>query len=177
MKYRLSIISLLVVAGNVAAETPATRANCSDETAVSHEDYKGKWQVDWTYRTSPGNYAQSSAVSRISAHPSSCGLREHFTGTKDEPYFYEWTVTSLNAPDKEGVWFDSAHRGFLHYHGIEGEQNWPVRLVWQHDNGRLQTRFQYSPMTEDGFTVERHLSTDGGQTWALTSSAKYSAYQ
>ncbi len=177
MKLPILATATLLLSNGVLAGDPGFAPQCDSFNAALNDRYKGKWQVAWTYRTAPGEYSKTTATSRIANAPGACGIREHFEGARDEPYFYEWTTTSLNAPTREGVWLDSAHGRFLHYKAAEGTDDWPVRFVWSHKNDRLQTRFQYSTVKDDSFTIERHLSSDGGQSWALTSSAVYRPYK
>lgn len=175
MKPALLLLSIASFAPASLAGGPNPPPVC--DTQSSAAAYAGKWQVNWTYRTAPDVYETSTAVSRISHHPVTCGLREQFSGKRDQAYFYDWTVTSLEAGDKEAVWLDSVHGGFLHYDGLEGDADWPARFVWRHENGRLQTRFQYSRVVDGTFTIERHLSSDSGATWALTSRGRYKPYK
>lgn len=167
---------VLLASITAAADSGQPQADCEDSSAAAALRYIGKWTVDWTYRTAPGEYGQATGLSRITGFAGTCGLRERFEAMRGQAYFYDWTANSLGSDDKEAVWIDSAHGGFLPYESAPGTIDWPVRFVWRHENGRLQTRFQYSPVTDGGFTIERHLSSDGGESWALTSRAKYAAY-
>jgi len=176
MKHSIFAVSVLLLTDSTLAESEGFTPICDTAHTSLTDQYKGKWLVDWTYRTAPDIYETTTATSRITDTPGVCGLREHFEGMRDEPYFYEWTTTSLQEAKPEGIWLDSAHGHFLHYTGAEGDNNWPIRFVWNHENGRLQTRLQYSAVEKGGFTIERHLSSDGGQAWALTSKAHYTPY-
>lgn len=184
MKYYILAACTLLFVETALAEVEGFKFECDANAATFAKQYLGKWQVEWTYRTAPGEYANSAATSRITGAPGVCGIREFFEGIKkdtdedirDVPYFYEWTTSSLQTANREAVWLDSAHGGFLHYTSVEGSEQWPIRFVWSHQNGRLKTRFQYSDVTDGSFTIERHLSSDSGQSWALTSNSVYKPY-
>ncbi len=177
MKLPVLVAAALLLSNGALAGKPGFSPECDSVNAAATNGYRGKWQVAWTYRTAPGKYSNATATSRITNAPGTCGVREYFEGNRDEPYFYEWTTTSLNSPTREGMWLDSAHGRFLHYVASEGNDIWPVRFIWSHKNGRLQTRFQYSTVKDNSFTIERHLSSDNGQSWALTSRAVYTPYE
>lgn len=176
MKYLPFAACVLLMSVHATADDGQQLVSCEDSAAETALSYVGKWTVDWTYRTAPDEYNQTTGISRIEAFAGTCGLRERFEAQRNEAYFYDWTANSLDANDKQAVWIDSAHGGFMHYQSALGTTDWPVRFVWHHPNGRLQTRFQYSEVKDGMFSIERHLSTDSGENWALTSRATYRTY-
>lgn len=142
------------------------------------DDYLGEWSVDWRYRSAPDVYENASATSKIAKRLADCGLRETFVGGKvDRRYLFEWTVVQLNDGAREGVWFDSDHGGFLDFEGANAQDDYPNVFLWRHDNGRMMVRARYTAVDDGAFMVQRHLSTDAGQSWVLTSEMRYARKQ
>ncbi len=181
MKTKYKNIYLLFIW--ISASALTTEAIAQDYVCLSHADtslskYFGRWSVKWRYRSSPGEYVDTDSISAIETGLNGCALKETFEGMRgDEHYFFEWTLTKRENGNYSGVWFDSSHGDFLKYSHLEGTRQWPIQLVWTHMNGRLQTRLRYSEIKNDQFSIVRHLSTNGGKDWVLTSRAEYQPSQ
>ena len=167
-------LSSLIALSAAALDNP-TPVDCAAHPQPALAAYAGDWDVAWTRRTAPGEYADKTAHATIAADLAGCAARETFRSQAvGENYFAEWTMAAHDDGALEAVWFDSGHGGFLSFEGVEAEEGADASLVWRHANGRMMVRYDLTPAADaDGFTAERHLSTDAGETWALTSRGVY----
>lgn len=170
-----SVVMLIVVLPSIV---DAQDYSCLKNRSMSLDSYIGEWTVDWTFRTSPGIYSVTTGNSTISDALNRCAVREKFRASRPSgAFFHELTIAFLAEEKLAASWLDSEHGNFMYYEDLEASDDWRVRLIWHHSNGRMKTRIRFSPLENNRFTVERHLSTDQGNNWSLTGRLVYSNHR
>ena len=135
---------------------------------------EGSWVVDWSYRTAPGQFAESLGQAHIRQDLYGCALVEHFEGTLRGLPFSAITMISQKAEGQyDRVRIDSEHGSFTQSAGhVEGDS---LVFEWQRDLGTrvLRTRHYFFEITESSFTVEFYLSGSEGAPWELVQRSAY----
>jgi hypothetical protein len=171
----IAFIGFIALFGaTVQAQQPQDTSPCVRAESKLFLPLVGNWTIQWTDRTEPGKYAQSTARASIERDSTGCTLVEHFFGERGGRRFTALALLSFgNVEELQRVWLDSDHGQFLHFTGSrDGEV---IRFQWQRDLGdrRLMLKHEYRAIQADSFNTETHLSTDGGKTWDVVQAAKY----
>ena len=134
----------------------------------------GRWNVDWSYRVAPGEFAESAATAEIVADLHGCAVRETFRGVlRDLPYE---AVTHFSQPEPtvfDRMRIDTEHGRFVRSAGtlendalvFENERDLGTRI--------LRTRHEFKSVTDSSFEVEFFLSPRDGSPWELVHRALY----
>ena len=134
----------------------------------------GSWEVQTKDRTSPGNYETNSGYSLITSSIEGCGVHESFKGTfKGNTFDREVTLTATDAVNVEMATLDSEHGSFSMYKGAIAEES--MELIWYRDETvkRLQSKYVLTVNGTNSFEFSSFLSTDSGNSWALTHQRTY----
>lgn len=154
---------------NEAPDLPCHRI---DESSLAL--FEGQWTVAWTYRTSPGEYVESTAEATIEQDLLGCVLIERFEGMLEGRPFAAMTLFSQKSADTfDRILVDTAHGSFSQYEGVQ--QGDTLIYSWQRDLGErvLRTRHTYIATGEDVFLAEFHMSRSEGSPWELVERAHY----
>lgn len=134
----------------------------------------GSWEVTTKDRTSPGNYQSNAGRSLITPLIDGCGIKESFRGTfRDNNYGREVSIFAVDSVTVAMTALDSEHGSFSNFEGtIDGNQ---MTVLWYRNKevGRLRSKYMLTIENSDSFEFSSFLSTDHGETWALTHERKY----
>lgn len=134
----------------------------------------GAWDVDWTYRTAPGQFTKATAQSNIQLDLLGCVLTETFDGTSaDRPFSAVTMISQKSEGIYDRVRIDSGHGAFTQSVGqVTGDS---LVFEWQRDMGTrvLRTRHYFFDITTTSFTVAFYLSRQEGAPWELVERSVY----
>lgn len=158
----------------LAQQDQAAHPPCLPITESLLAPLEGAWTVNWTYRTAPGQFAQSLGQAQIRQDLNGCALIEHFEGTLRGLPFSAITMFSQKAEGQyDRVRIDSEHGSFTQSAGhVQGDS---LVFEWQNDLGTrvLRTRHYFFEIRDTTFTVEFYLSRSEGAPWELVQRARY----
>lgn len=136
--------------------------------------FSGTWDVETKDRLSPGVYETNSGQSSINLNMNGCGIQESYEGIyRDKIYKREVMITSRDSTHLGMISFDSEHADIQYFTGeIEHHE---TTLIWYRDRNvkRLQSKYILNRHSNNEFEFSSFLSTDHGETWALTHERKY----
>ncbi len=134
----------------------------------------GTWQVTTRDRTSPGIYEDNTGEANIEKAIDGCGVFISFRGRyRNKPYARAAIVACLDSTQIQMVAMDSEHGGFSTYDGSIDKDE--IILYWYRDKERrrLQSKYVMTINDTNNFEFSSYLSTDFGETWALTHGRLY----
>ncbi len=134
----------------------------------------GHWEVDWTYRTGPGEYAESVAEAVITRDLQGCVLTERLEGTlRGNPYSSMTLFSRKTEEQYDRITVDSEHGAFSQSEGYQRGDT--LVFTWQRDLGTrvLRTRHLYYPVAGDAFQAMFYLSPSEDAPWELVKQVSY----
>ena len=143
--------------------------NCANPNYDFLKNALGEWTVQTTDRVAIGQYESNQGKATISNAIAGCGIDISFDGIyKGKPYARKAIITGIDSINIQMVSMDSEHGGFLTYEGQLADEK--LELVWYRDQsvGRLRSKYELHFKDESQFEFSSYLSTDHGETWALT---------
>ncbi len=165
------IILLLISTRSIFAQEAFT---CANEGYAFIHGVTGQWEVQTKDRTSPGEYQNNSGKAIISPGISGCSISISYRGTyRDKAYAREVNLIALDSAHYQMVAMDSEHGS---YSTLEGTiENGSLVLYWFRNKevGKLRSKYVMSQENANAFEFSSYLSTDFGETWALTHQRKY----
>ncbi|MFV1883877.1 MAG: hypothetical protein ACMZ7B_05290 [Balneola sp.] len=171
-KILAAIISMLLSMG--VGSIQELVAYCDTETSNYLGSLEGTWQVETRDRITPGEYEQNKGVSRITGVLKGCGIQESYSGTfRAKEYEREVLFVTNDSSHVKVMAIDSEHGSFSSYKGLV--KNEILTVIWYRDEKvkRLQSKYVLTKQSENDFEFSSFLSTDYGETWALTHERKY----
>ena len=176
IKVNTAIMFVLLLMSDItklnAQESDFTCKNRANEFL---EKLIGTWEVNTKDRTSPGSYETNSGISVITSSIEGCGIKESFRGTfRGKPYGREVMIIGNDTSSIEMVALDSEHNSFSLLSGNIVESTLIVYWYRDPENKKLQSKYILTSENPEQFEFSSYLSTDYGDTWALTHERKYS---
>lgn len=128
----------------------------------------GDWEVATKDRIAVGEYEENIGTATVRNAIEGCGISISFRGTyKGNPYARESIITGHNN-GVQMVAMDSEHGKFSTYDGTINDQKLEMKWYRNKEVGKLQSKYVLQFENEDAFTFSSFLSTDYGESWALT---------
>jgi len=167
---------LIILLGFTITFIPALSQEFTCESAGGQwlNQIIGNWEVTTRDRTSPGNYEENTGLSDFSPTIEGCGIRESFRGKfKGNNYAREVSIFAIDSFKIAMTALDSEHGSFSNFEGSISENT--MTALWYRDKEkkRLQSKYILTVKSEGSFEFSSFLSTDYGETWALTHERKY----
>jgi len=170
----LCLAGLFVTTGSRAQESMPGPAPCTSIAESGLIDYVGTWEVDWSYRTSPGVYQESEAQSSIEAGVAECAIVETFRGIL-RGVTYE--VLSTFVADKEGALnrsrLDSEHGAPVLTEGFVRNDSLVFEMRRQFGERVMRTRHVFSPVHDGQFSSHFYLSRSLDDPWTVVEESHY----
>lgn len=158
----------------VAAQAPIEHPPCVSIEGTVLSDLEGLWDVNWSYRVSPGEFIESQAHSTFTAELAGCALIERFEGTLRGQPFSSITLFSWQTEERlERVRLDSEHGA--HSYSVGSVRSDTLVFEAERDLGQrvLRTRHLFYNVTSSSFDVEFYMSRSLDSPWELVESAVY----
>lgn len=142
---------------------------CSNPVGEKFETLIGTWNVQTKDRTSPGNYEHNTGRSEISMLIDGCSVRESFHGVfRGAPYAREVVMIGKDSANVQLVVTDSEHGSASVLNGGISTKGFEVYWYRDPEKKRLQSTYILDIADMNHFELSSYLSTDYGETWALT---------
>ncbi len=174
MKYLFAIVILFIL-HSTPANSQEYNFTCENDAYKYLENILGHWYVETKDRTSPNVYESNSGMSIISNSIEGCGIKESYRGMyRGREYAREVTIAGMDSLQVQMATLDSEHGGFSIHNGSIVNETMTTYWYRNEDVKKLQSKYIMTQEDEDSFEFSSYLSTDYGNTWALTHGRKYS---
>ncbi len=166
------VVLLIMICGHViAAQEPYT---CANKGYDYFRHLSGHWSVATKDRTSPGEYQNNTGKAIISPGIDGCGISLSYRGIyKDKAYAREVSLIALDSVNFQMVAMDSEHGSYSFLEGRKEEKQLILYWFRNKEVGKLRSKYIMTHISADQFEFSSFLSTDHGESWALTHERKY----
>jgi hypothetical protein len=175
MKSKCSYLIVFLFLLSFKSFAQDNKYSCQNDAYQYLQKIAGIWNVKTKDRISPGNYETNSGKSKITDLISGCSVKESYKGTyRGKSYARESMIIGVDSTRVQLSILDSEHNSFSILSGKIKNDKMIVYWYRNKDLRKLQSKYILTLKSNNSFEFTSFLSTDYGETWALTHKRDYS---